>query len=776
MINALLLGVRAWQGLPIVEGDGPGPPVPPGLSGLLAATDERFCADSNGDGGVDISDAITILNYLFTGQGCAPYCIAGGVSIDGFVTRIAELEGLLTRGCTDPGAMNYEPCADLSDGSCRYAGCTNPEADNFDPNANVDDGSCQYPGCTDSTAGNFDPNANADDLSCLYLGCTDDTALNFDPSANLDDGACCFSLEECLLDGLTLLGTQPATGLEEYVQDLTGIEFVLLPGGDFDMGSPAEGESPVHTVTLRPFLIAKYEVTQAQYAQVMEDHPNLPASPLLATPSFFDGTSDAQGNPIDPPFDGDQLPVEQVSWFDLKHPDGFLARTGLSLPSEAQWEYACRGGTTTEFSFDGDHCIIDGGDGCNLCLIAPCEPADDFMWWCDNSRDWTCSGGGPVTRVTHPVGEKQPNPFGLHDMHGNVFEWCEDWWDSGFYSYAVAAGPDPVALAGSSSSEVFEFGLRVVRGGGYLSPSGNCRSTGRNPARPIGRGGGFRPVRAMPTVPRGRCGPPGCTDPDARNYDPCAKLDAGTCVYDPEPVIPEEFTSLGENPQGYDEYTLGETGIVFVYLPGVFTMRPFLIAKNEITQSQYAAVMADHATLSSSPSFFDGTSDFQGNPIDPPLDSDQLPVEQVSWDDLQSADGFLARTGLEFPSSLQWQYACRGGTTTDFSFGVDSVGGVCGESDSARPGSVDYMWWCVNAGGISHPVGAKLPNPFGLNDMHGNVAEWHDDLWMSGFLPRLHRGGSWRDAGSQCGVDRYGKDDPSFRDSTIGFRPILPLP
>ena len=83
MVNALLLGVRAWQGFPIVEAGG------------TAATDERFCADSNGDGGVDISDAITILDYLFTGQGGPPCCIAAGVSIDGFVTRIAELEASL---------------------------------------------------------------------------------------------------------------------------------------------------------------------------------------------------------------------------------------------------------------------------------------------------------------------------------------------------------------------------------------------------------------------------------------------------------------------------------------------------------------------------------------------------------------------------------------------------------------------------------------------------------------------------------------------------------
>jgi len=257
--------------------------------------------------------------------------------------------------------------------------------------------------------------------------------------------------DTCSVAGFTLIGTN-AAGLAEYRHQRTDIVFVRLPGGDFEMGSPRsepnrfDDEGPVHTVTLSPFLIAKYEVTQAEYEAVMGSNPSR--------------------------FRGDQLPVEQVSWDDLEAADGFLARTGLELPSEAQWEYACRAGTTTAFSF---------GDECNAQVCEPCAVADDFMWWCGNAR------GTP-----QPVGEKLANPFGLHDMHGNVYEWCKDVYNDSFYGAVEAAGPDPVATSGS--------GFRVNRGGSWGIIAGRCRSALRFIIHPGNRDGslGFRPVRSLP--------------------------------------------------------------------------------------------------------------------------------------------------------------------------------------------------------------------------------------------------------------------------------------
>ena len=296
-----------------------------------------------------------------------------------------------------------------------------------------------FGGCNDPNASNYDADALYDDGSCEYLGCTDPSAFNYNPAARIDNGSCEYVF------GFTVIA-ENAQGYPEYTEDETGIVFVLLPGGEFEMGSH-DGESfdeqPRHKVTLSPFLIANYEVTQAEYEAVMTGS----TAGLSATPSSN------SGNP--------EYPVEQVSWYDLKAAAGFLERTGLSLPSEAQWEYACRAGQPGPFSGTG-----------NL---------DDMGWHRGNDG-----------RSTHPVGRKQANQFGLHDMHGNVAERCEDVYDPNFYSSEGAGGPDPVSTSGTV--------YRVLRGGRFTLPSGFCRSAFRSLLRPSYRGYvyGFRPVRPLP--------------------------------------------------------------------------------------------------------------------------------------------------------------------------------------------------------------------------------------------------------------------------------------
>ncbi len=212
-----------------------------------------------------------------------------------------------------------------------------------------------------------------------------------------------------------------AQGYPEYRYRQTGIVFVRLPGGKFLMGAQKtdlsgpnydpdarDEEGPVHQVTLSPFLIGKYEVTQADWMSVMGSSPS--------------------------ELESDDRPVEQVSWDDVQR---FEAKTGLRLPTEAEWEYACRAETTTP--------------------IAGTGKLDDMGWHEKNSG-----------RTTHPVGQKAPNRFGLHDMHGNVWEWCEDVYDKGFYGKPEAREPDPISLAGS--------GHRVIRGGCCLYDAGYCRS------------------------------------------------------------------------------------------------------------------------------------------------------------------------------------------------------------------------------------------------------------------------------------------------------------
>ena len=134
------------------------------------------------------------------------------------------------------------------------------------------------------------------------------------------------------------------------------------------------------------------------------------------------------------------------------------ARTGLDfdLPTEAQWEYACRAGTTTTYSY---------GDSANR----------SYMWYSSNSSS-----------KSHEVGTKSPNPWGLYDMHGNVWEWCLDW-----YASSLTGGTDP---KGSSSGS-----CRVIRGGGWSYDAYNCTSSSRNYCDPSGKGSiyGFRLVRTL---------------------------------------------------------------------------------------------------------------------------------------------------------------------------------------------------------------------------------------------------------------------------------------
>jgi formylglycine-generating enzyme required for sulfatase activity len=228
-----------------------------------------------------------------------------------------------------------------------------------------------------------------------------------------------------------------ATGLPWRVRDNgTGIEMLLVPPGTFDMGciqgSNSFGcfswEQPVHTVTLtNAFYLGRYEVTQAQWTAKMGFNP-----------SFFQGAS-AEVPATQVP----NRPVEEVSWNTIQ---GFLTATGLRLPTEAEWEYAYRAGTTTAFH---------GWSG------QPAGTNDDSLM---GNIAWYSSNSSSQTR---PVGGKAANGLGLHDMTGNVWEWVNDWY--GGYSSAAQTNP-PGPSSGTS---------RVFRGGSWIQETGSARSSYR---------------------------------------------------------------------------------------------------------------------------------------------------------------------------------------------------------------------------------------------------------------------------------------------------------
>jgi formylglycine-generating enzyme required for sulfatase activity len=264
---------------------------------------------------------------------------------------------------------------------------------------------------------------------------------------------------------LTATDSSGATGtaiVSVYVNDIIanslGMTFNLIPAGTFTMGSPLDelgrySDETQHEVTLtQSFFIQTTEVTQQQWYDVMGSNP-----------SSFSGCSDC--------------PVETVSWYDAQN---FIETLNLSesgvtyspyrLPTEAEWEYACRAGTTTAF-YTGDITVTDCGLESNL---------NGMGWYCYNS------GGEP-----HPVVQKVPNAWGLYDMYGNVSEWCFDWYESDLGSSAVT---DPAGTFSGSE--------RVVRGGFWGSFTQNCRSADRLWHDPSGviSGLGFRLVRNDTTL------------------------------------------------------------------------------------------------------------------------------------------------------------------------------------------------------------------------------------------------------------------------------------
>jgi formylglycine-generating enzyme required for sulfatase activity len=247
--------------------------------------------------------------------------------------------------------------------------------------------------------------------------------------------------QPCTSSATTETSSQPAGPTLDLGNNIA-MRVVLIPSGKFMMGSPPneqareDDEGPQRQVTItKPFYMGMYTVTQEQYQQVMGDNHSR--------------------------FIGPQNPVETLSCDEaMEFCRKLSQRTGkkVHLPTEAQWEYACRAGTTTRFSF---------GDA---------EKAlDDCGWSLSNSNS-----------KTHPVGQKRANPWGLYDMHGNVWQWCSDWYAD---SYANEKNEDP---QGPDSG----YG-RVLRGGSWYVNRQTCRSAFRATSDPYGRVNGFGGFRVV---------------------------------------------------------------------------------------------------------------------------------------------------------------------------------------------------------------------------------------------------------------------------------------
>ncbi|MFM6896340.1 MAG: SUMF1/EgtB/PvdO family nonheme iron enzyme [Microcystis panniformis] len=504
----------------------------------------------------------------------------------------------------------------------------------------------------------------------------------------------------------------PPAKLTPFTENLPNgitLEMVGLPAGQFLMGSPDSDpdavyqEKPQHQVKVNSFAIGKYQVTQAQYEAVMGTNP-----------------SNFANNP--------QNPVENVSWDDAQAFCKKLSQiTGKTyrLPTEAEWEYACRAGTTTGYYF---------GDDANQ--------LEDYAWYNGNSQD-----------TTHPVGQKKPNAWGLYDMSGNVWEWCEDNWHD---SYKNAPSDGSAWLKNDNNSH-------IIRGGSWYYTPGRCRSAYRHYIEYPGYSYGFRvvcvpnvtstqlPIATVTSTPSPKVSPP----PPSSPPPPPAKLTPFTekiskgITLEMVSLLAGQFL-MGSPDSDPDAYNYEKP-------QHLVQVNSFAIGKYPITQAQYEAVMGTNH------------SQFKNNL--------QNPVESVSWNDAQAFCQKLSQiTGKTYrlPTEAEWEYACRAGTTTRYYFG----------DDANQLGN--YAWHTGNSQNTTHPVGQKKPNAWGLYDMSGNVWEWCEDNWHDSYKnapsdgsawltndnhSHIVRGGSWFSFPRFCRSAYRGSIDGPF-DYYYGFRVV----
>jgi formylglycine-generating enzyme required for sulfatase activity len=546
-----------------------------------------------------------------------------------------------------------------------------------------------------------------------------------------------------------------------------------IESGRFLMGSPADeperddNETP-HEVTIsQGFWLFDTACTQALWEAVMGNNPSR--------------------------FNGPDRPVENVSWHDCQD---FLQRLNeripgldLSLPSEAQWEYPCRAGTTTPFSF-----------GANI--IPEQVNYNGEYPYADGKK-------GQYRGKTVPVASLPPNPWGLYEMHGNVWEWCQDQWHDTYQG----------APTDGSAWEDREAGAaRVLRGGSWLYGARGVRAAYRSRNAPDGRNGrvGFRCARvqavssgsgqgAEPAGPApGREAEPrpaqGLASGAPRAEPTLLRLDVSSawtrCPLPPSPVFyihtdrehltfrrltqPSWASAIGRDRFGlWCEFTVepkqGEPVIQRLRWipPGRFWMGSakeepgrykdegpqhsvtiragFWLFDTPCTQALWTAVMGDNPSRFQSPT---------------------RPVENVSWQDTQrfirKINGQIAGLEWVLPSEAQWEYACRAGTEMAIYNGPLEI---LGENNA--PALDPIAWYGGNSGvdfevdrgydssdwpekqyphtqAGTRPVKLKRANPWGLYDMLGNVWEWCQDHWHDHYEGAPTDGSAWlsSDAGA----------------------------
>ncbi|MDR1243245.1 MAG: formylglycine-generating enzyme family protein [Deltaproteobacteria bacterium] len=478
----------------------------------------------------------------------------------------------------------------------------------------------------------------------------------------------------------------------DYTNSL-GMKFIRIPAGEFMMGSPPEDkdasadEKPQHKVRIaKAFYLGMYEVTQEQWITVMGDYP------IKDYPGYLRGIVNA--------------PVACVSWNQAQEFIRLLnQKEGTKkyrLPTEAEWEYAARAGTQTIYYF--------GDDPGHFGLA-------HYAWYQGNTSFKTSD--------LHSVGQKQPNPWGLYDMYGNVSEWAQDWYDDGYYSKSPVVNPRGISASQSGNWE--QWSSRVVRGCDVgHNYEAACRSAYR-------------------------------MNSEQDRYSSRLGFRLAVSLEEPITDVESHTNSIGMDfvlvPGG--RFLMGDNGLKNARpRHRVILSQSFYLGKYEVTQAQWEAVMG------SNPSNFKGRSN---------------PVEQVSWEDAQK---FIRRLNqmegtdkYRLPTEAEWERAADPRVLPSQS-----------ERISGR-----NMWAENNSAKTTHPVGQLAPNIWGLYDMLGNVWEWTQDRYDPDYYAESHaidpsgpssgslrvmRGYAWDTESfvALCGPAFRYAESPDFRLRNLGFR------
>ncbi len=557
-----------------------------------------------------------------------------------------------------------------------------------------------------------------------------------------------------------------------------GMRFVLIPGGTFLRGSPdsEEGrnsdEGPQHEVTVSSFYMTVTEVTNAQYRRKHPDH-----------------SSGEQGGLS---LDMDSQPAVHLTWNEANDFAAWLGARlsahGYRLPTEAEWEYASRAGAGGPYWWGSGEAAGHTHENGN-------DPLTKERF---GFTDWGAWAADDGHRVTAPVGSFPPNRWGLYDVLGNAWEWCQDW----YAPYTAAAQRDPGGPASGSQ--------RVHRGGSWWLYPHFLRLANRGRDGPEERdwGSGFRLVATILAPPGATeeggearaAAPPVVSPAPAAPAPPAAGADhevPGWAKVSKEQIA--EASRIGK-PVAFEN----EIGVRFVLIPGGsfwmgspgteagrdsdegpqhrIELSPFYLSVYETTNAQYQRFDAGHD--SGEFPFYSGSGleKLEGVGHDKRWTGEMQPVGRVSHNDAIAFVRWLSARSpsriYALPTEAQWECAARAATTAARYWGetVDLAHRYANANDPMTKVEGGGSWdgWPQDDGyRVTAPVGSFMPNAWGLYDMLGNAWEWCSD-WKAEYSAGVQRAPSGPTEGSERVLRGGGCDDPpsSVRAACrLGFEP-----